>query len=75
MPGTPLISDPGHKLVREAREAGLSVFPIPGASAVLAGLTASGLPSDAFFFAGFLPAEIGRTAKPPRRPSKRFPPR
>ena len=62
--GTPLVSDPGHRLVREAREAGLPVFPIPGASAVLAGLTAAGLPSDRFFFAGFLPAKSGerRTA-------------
>jgi len=62
--GTPLVSDPGHRLVREAREAGLSVFPIPGASAALAALTAAGLPSDRFFFAGFLPAKSGerRTA-------------
>ena len=57
--GTPLVSDPGHKLVREAREVGLPVFPVPGASAVLAGLTAAGLPSDRFFFAGFLPAKSG----------------
>ena len=57
--GTPLVSDPGHKLVREAREEGLPVFPVPGASAVLAGLTASGLPSDRFLSAGFLPAKSG----------------
>jgi 16S rRNA (cytidine1402-2'-O)-methyltransferase len=57
--GTPLISDPGHKLVREARGLGLPVFPVPGSSAVLAALTASGLPSDRFFFAGFLPAKSG----------------
>jgi 16S rRNA (cytidine1402-2'-O)-methyltransferase len=57
--GTPLVSDPGHKLVREAREAGLPVFPVPGASAALAALTAAGLPSDRFFFAGFLPAKSG----------------
>ena len=57
--GTPLVSDPGHKLVREAREEGLPVFPIPGASAVLAGLTAAGLACDRFFFAGFLPAKSG----------------
>jgi 16S rRNA (cytidine1402-2'-O)-methyltransferase len=62
--GTPLISDPGHKLVREARAAGIAVYPIPGASAVLAALVASGLPTDRFLFAGFLPARQGerRTA-------------
>lgn len=53
--GTPLISDPGHKLVRDVQDAGLSVEAIPGASAVLAGLTSSGLPTDRFFFEGFLP--------------------
>ncbi len=57
--GTPLVSDPGHKLVREAREAGIAVYPVPGASALLAGLTASGLPSDRFLFAGFLPVKQG----------------
>ncbi len=62
--GTPLISDPGHKLVREARALGLPVFPLPGASAVLAALAAAGLASDRFFFAGFLPSKSGerRTA-------------
>ena len=53
--GTPLVSDPGYKLVKEAREAGHAVVPVPGASALLAGLVASGLPTDAFLFAGFLP--------------------
>ena len=53
--GTPLVSDPGYKLVKEAREAGHAVVPLPGASALLAGLVASGLPTDAFLFAGFLP--------------------
>ncbi len=53
--GTPLVSDPGFRLVRAAVEAGVDVWPIPGASAVLAGLVKSGLPSDAFHFAGFLP--------------------
>jgi 16S rRNA (cytidine1402-2'-O)-methyltransferase len=53
--GTPLVSDPGFKQVRAAVEAGIEVFPLPGASAVLAGLVKSGLPSDKFMFAGFLP--------------------
>jgi 16S rRNA (cytidine1402-2'-O)-methyltransferase len=53
--GTPLVSDPGYKLVREAVEAGITVYPLPGASSVLAALAVSGLPSDRFLFAGFLP--------------------
>lgn len=53
--GTPLVSDPGYRLVREAAEAGHSVFPIPGASALLAGLSVAGLPTDRFLFAGFPP--------------------
>ena len=53
--GTPLISDPGYKLVREAAERGVLVAAIPGASAPLAALAASGLPSDRFIFAGFPP--------------------
>jgi 16S rRNA (cytidine1402-2'-O)-methyltransferase len=53
--GTPLVSDPGYKLVREAVEAGIMVYPLPGASSVLAALAVSGLPSDRFLFAGFLP--------------------
>ena len=58
--GTPLVSDPGYRLVERTLEAGISVVPIPGASAVLAALTASGLPSDAFLFAGFLPVKGGQ---------------
>ena len=57
--GTPLISDPGYKLVREALEQGLAVVSIPGPSAVLAGLTSAGLPTDTFLFAGFLPPKSG----------------
>jgi 16S rRNA (cytidine1402-2'-O)-methyltransferase len=58
--GTPLVSDPGYKLVRAAREAGVSVTALPGASAVLAALTVSALPTDRFFFEGFLPAKEGQ---------------
>lgn len=55
--GTPLIADPGYRLVAEARAHGITVTPIPGASALLTALSASGLPTDAFFFGGFLPAK------------------
>lgn len=53
--GTPLISDPGFKLVREASEAGLDVIALPGASSVLTALSVAALPTDRFFFEGFLP--------------------
>lgn len=53
--GTPLVSDPGYRLVREAAEAGFAIIPVPGASAVLTALTAAGQPTDRFFFEGFLP--------------------
>ncbi|MBR4927812.1 MAG: 16S rRNA (cytidine(1402)-2'-O)-methyltransferase [Alphaproteobacteria bacterium] len=55
--GTPLISDPGYRLVRECREQNLPVTTIPGANAVLSALQLSGLPSDCFYFGGFLPSK------------------
>jgi 16S rRNA (cytidine1402-2'-O)-methyltransferase len=55
--GTPLVSDPGFRLVRAAREAGVAVSPVPGACAAIAALSAAGLPSDRFVFEGFLPAK------------------
>ncbi|MCU1717629.1 16S rRNA (cytidine(1402)-2'-O)-methyltransferase [Pseudomonas sp. 5P_3.1_Bac2] len=62
--GTPLISDPGYHLVRQARAAGVRVVPVPGASALIAALSAAGLPSDRFIFEGFLPAKaVGRRAR------------
>jgi 16S rRNA (cytidine1402-2'-O)-methyltransferase len=60
--GMPLVSDPGYRLVRAAIEAGASVQPVPGASASLAALAASGLPTDSFHFLGFLPAKAGQRA-------------
>ena len=57
--GTPLISDPGYKLVRQVREQGTAVTTVPGANAVLSALQLSGLPSDSFYFGGFLPSKTG----------------
>ena len=57
--GTPLISDPGYKLVRDARAAGIPVVSVPGPCAAIAALTLAGLPTDRFLFMGFLPAKSG----------------
>jgi 16S rRNA (cytidine1402-2'-O)-methyltransferase len=56
--GTPLISDPGYALLQAALEAGITVSPVPGPSAAIAALSASGLPSDRFCFEGFLPSRV-----------------
>lgn len=62
--GTPLISDPGYHLVRQARAAGVPVVPVPGPCALIAALSAAGLPSDRFIFEGFLPAKaVGRKTR------------
>ncbi|MGB1327962.1 MAG: 16S rRNA (cytidine(1402)-2'-O)-methyltransferase [Porticoccaceae bacterium] len=58
--GTPLISDPGYRIVAEARARGIIVLPIPGACAAIAALSVSGLPTDRFFFGGFLPAKTAQ---------------
>lgn len=60
--GTPLISDPGYRLVRQVQDAGFSVYPLPGPCAAIAALSVSGLPTDRFFFEGFLPAKEGARA-------------
>ncbi len=71
--GTPLVSDPGYRLVRAARAAGFVVSPVPGPCAAIAALSAAGLPSDRFVFEGFLPAKaaarrerLGELAAEPR---------
>ncbi|HEY0334186.1 MAG TPA: 16S rRNA (cytidine(1402)-2'-O)-methyltransferase [Stenotrophomonas sp.] len=71
--GTPLVSDPGFRLVRAARAAGVRVSPVPGACAAIAALSVAGLPSDRFVFEGFLPAKgsarrdrLGKLAGEPR---------
>jgi len=58
--GTPLVADPGYRLVNAAVAAGIPVYPIPGPSALITALAASGLPTDAFRFIGFLPARSGQ---------------
>jgi len=61
--GTPLLSDPGYRIVRAAVKAGVRVEALPGASALLAGLVVSGLPTDQFHFVGFLPSKPGQRTK------------
>lgn len=61
--GMPLVSDPGYRLVRAAIELGIPVEPVPGPSAVVTALAASGLPNDSFYFGGFLPPKPGQRAK------------
>jgi len=60
--GTPLISDPGYRLVRQVQDLGYTVFPVPGACAAIAALSVSGLATDRFLFEGFLPAKAGARA-------------
>jgi len=61
--GTPLISDPGYRLVKAAQERGIKVVPVPGPSAVMAALSVAGLPTDRFLFIGFLPKKSGKRRK------------
>ncbi len=61
--GTPLIADPGYRLVEQAREQGITVTPVPGPCALIAALSASGLPTDSFLFHGFLPPKQGQRRK------------
>ena len=61
--GTPLVSDPGYRIVRAARQEGIRVIPLPGPSAMIAALSVSGLPTDRFCFAGFVPRKKGARAR------------
>jgi 16S rRNA (cytidine1402-2'-O)-methyltransferase len=58
--GTPGVSDPGYRLIRLCRQEGIPVLPVPGPSAAVAALSVSGLPTDAFYFVGFLPPKAGQ---------------
>ena len=69
--GTPLISDPGYKLVRAARAAGHAVHTVPGPCAAIAALTLAGLPTDRFLFLGFLPAKAKARSRRDRRGRRR----
>lgn len=68
--GTPCISDPGYRLTKEASENGIKIIPIPGVSAIIASLSAAGLPTDSFVFAGFLPKKKGKRIKQLNRLAK-----
>ncbi len=61
--GMPLVSDPGYRVVAAAIDAGIRVVPVPGPAALVAAVAASGLPTDAFYFAGFLPAKTGQRVR------------
>lgn len=61
--GMPLVSDPGYRVAAAAIRSGISVVPVPGPSAVITALAAAGLPTDAFYFGGFLPAKSGQRAR------------
>ncbi|HEY3874080.1 MAG TPA: 16S rRNA (cytidine(1402)-2'-O)-methyltransferase [Candidatus Kapabacteria bacterium] len=69
--GTPLVADPGQRLVRSAIEQGIEIIPVPGASSILAALVVSGFRSDTFYFAGFLPREKSERTKAARKLSER----
>ena len=69
--GTPCVSDPGFQLIRACTRSGISVIPIPGPSAAVAGMSVSGLPTDSFLFLGFLPRKSGKTSGVPSKSCER----
>ena len=69
--GTPGVSDPGYRLVRDARAAGVAVVPVPGPSAAIAAVSVSGLPTDRFLFVGFLPPRAGARRRAARRAGRK----